>query len=73
MLKAEPDRDGGFPLPTLLLSWRSEVTRRPWLVGETPAVTAKRTVPRFAERVSAVPPTRGDPHREDVLAIGKKS
>jgi hypothetical protein len=32
----------------------------------TAAVTAKRTVPRFAERVSAAPPSRGDPPREGI-------
>jgi hypothetical protein len=38
----------------------------------TPAVTAKRTVPRFAERVSAAPPTAETLVRGDVLAIGGK-
>ena len=32
---------------------------------------AKRTVPRFAGRVSTEPPSRGDPRRGDVLAIVK--
>ena len=39
----------------------------------TPVVTARRKVPRFAERVSAVPPCRGDPQRGDVLTTGKLS
>ena len=43
------------------------------MAENTPAVTAKRTVPGFAERVSAAPPSRGDPPRGDLLAVGKDS
>jgi thiamine pyrophosphate-dependent acetolactate synthase large subunit-like protein len=39
------------------------------LTENTPAVTAKRPIPRSAERVSAAPPSRGDPQWGDVLAV----
>ena len=37
------------------------------MTENTPAVTAKRAVPRFAGRVSAGPPSRGDPRPGTLL------